>query len=266
MRRALGFSCHHQQLYLDSSSLNRVFAASSLSLFTVQSHLPSCRLRYFCLFPRFSAAMLGLAACVAARIARRASATGPLSYTPSTVPPPRAAGGAVTHWWLATSASSSAATTDAHLCPAAAAGITGGASAPWVGGRPPGAPRPWGGSLAAPAAGARWASAAAGGGGEAGVPSATEITAALNTVNERFGEARLLLGEARDALGSVYFGASFGQVGAGAGRACAACWPLRVRRGGCWGASAPAGACALVFPWLSTLCAVSKWFSQTAAA
>lgn len=43
----------------------------------------------------------------------------------------------------------------------------------------------------------------------AGVPSATQINAALDDVNERFAEARLLLGEARDALGSVYFEEDF---------------------------------------------------------
>lgn len=41
------------------------------------------------------------------------------------------------------------------------------------------------------------------------MPSATQINAALDEVNERFGEARLLLGEARDALGSVYFEEDF---------------------------------------------------------
>jgi len=43
-----------------------------------------------------------------------------------------------------------------------------------------------------------------------GPPSEAQVTAALNDINERFSEARLLLGEARDALGSVYFGACAG--------------------------------------------------------
>ncbi|KAK1869195.1 hypothetical protein I4F81_011676 [Pyropia yezoensis] len=153
-------------------------------------------------------------ASLAARVVRQASASTIRVRLPAIAPPPRSAAVATSHSWPAATLSLPVPAAY-HSWSAAATTIVARGTATGDGGTVDTARRPPGGVQTTSAA-ARWfsASAVGGGGGDdggvgPGVPSATQINAALDEVNERFGEARLLLGEARDALGSVYFEEDF---------------------------------------------------------
>jgi len=149
-------------------------------------------------------------AALAVRLARRTTNSNPLWWSTAAAPPPPTP---------APCAATTAAT--AHLRHAASVSVVARVGAPSFapfcvaprpgprgGGR--GAPR---GTVVPPTRSARSSSSTVGAdadGTAGGPPSEAQVTAALNDINERFSEARLLLGEARDALGSVYFGACAG--------------------------------------------------------
>lgn len=159
----------------------------------------------------FTMTLVLSSASLAARVVRQASASTNRVRLPAIAPPPRSAAVATSHSWPAATLSLPVPAAY-HFWSAAATTIVARGTATGDGGTVDTARRPPGGVQTTSAA-ARWfsASAVGGGGGDdggvgPGVPSATQINAALDEVNERFGEARLLLGEARDALGSVYFG------------------------------------------------------------
>ncbi|GAB0491889.1 hypothetical protein MMPV_003144 [Pyropia vietnamensis] len=154
-----------------------------------------------------------LSASLAARLSKRASATALRCRLPATALPPRSAATAAVPSWPATALPLSAvAAYHSWSVTATLAAVCG--TTLRAGGTTVHARRSAREVRTAPAA-AQWFSASSVGGDGDGagvgarVPSAAQIHAALDEVNERFGEARLLLGEARDALGSVYFEEDF---------------------------------------------------------
>lgn len=165
-----------------------------------------------------------MSAFLAVRVARQAASSTVWYRLPAAALPPRSAVVADARAWPVAALPLTPAAAYHSLSAAATAAAAPGAAT--GAGATAGIPRrPAVGVRATPAA-AQWLSASAvgGGGGDAGVsagvPSTTQINAALDDVNERFAEARLLLGEARDALGSVYFGESWRSSRGGVGLRC----------------------------------------------
>lgn len=152
-------------------------------------------------------------ASLVVRVARQAASSTVWFRLPATALPPRSAVVADARSWPATGRPLTPAAAY-HCWSTAATAVSTRSAATGAEAAAGGPRRPAAGVRATPTA-AQWfsASAVGGSGGDAGVsagvPSTTQINAALDDVNERFAEARLLLGEARDALGSVYFGESW---------------------------------------------------------
>lgn len=185
---------------------------------------PSRGVPFSCLTLRdllFTMTLRPSSAFLAVRVARQAASSTVWFRQPAAVLPSRSAVVADARAWPVAALPLTPAAAH-HSWSAAAAAAAARGAATGAGAAAGNLRRAAVGVRATPAA-AHWLSASAvgDGGGDAGVsagvPSATQINAALDDVNERFAEARLLLGEARDALGSVYFGESWRSSRGGVG-------------------------------------------------